>query len=306
MRVLVAAAEKSSAKNGSDFYRLQLIDENKRTFPAVWFDTSVEVGGQVCDVSVEEPSNPAHKPKVTRLSVISGADKTPFIKRSVCDPTEVFAWFKAKTRDSGIVTILVDDIFFGPEGSSDPKYAAIQQRFAEWPAAKGNHHAFAGGLLEHTYAMGRAAEYFMENDPAYCGLDAPLVYAAILLHDMAKLKEYDWVAPGPAERNPAGILLGHISMIDETIVKACQRLKIPMTSGKVLHLRHCLLSHHGREEWGSPVTPGSREAILVHQLDMIQSRGQMAKEAMETIGPGEREVNATLDTLLFNFGETNE
>jgi 3'-5' exoribonuclease len=80
--------------------------------------------------------------------------------------------------------------------------------------------------------------------------------------------------------------MGHIAIADEMIVSACIKLGIPTTKGDILNMRHCILSHHGRKEWGSPVVPATREAILIHQLDMIQSRGQMALEGTEALEPG--------------------
>jgi 3'-5' exoribonuclease len=63
------------------------------------------------------------------------------------------------------------------------------------------------------------------------------------------------------------------------IVRACTKKNIPLMAGRVLQLRHCILSHHGKKEWGSPVLPSTREAVLVHQMDQIQARGEMAFDA---------------------------
>lgn len=114
--------------------------------------------------------------------------------------------------------------------------------------------------------------------------------AAVALHDVAKIFTYDFQAGqgGNGEKNNFEVLLGHIVIADEVVVKACVAENITTTKGCVLNLRHCMLSHHGKKDWGSPIIPSTREAIFLHQLDMMQSRNEMAMEATEGVEKGKR------------------
>lgn len=296
MKVLVTAFENATTKTGSSFLRLQLTDDQKKTYNVVCFDPpgpGEDIAGKVCDVELEQPSNPQHRPKILSLSVLPDEDVSPYLRTSSLNVDEMVDWLKSTTRPHGELTTIIDSLIFNQEQALE--------RFKTWPAAKGIHHAFQNGLLEHTYAMSRAAHFFTKYDPAYQGLDRGVIFCAIALHDFGKILEYDWSAPGPATRSSAGILLGHISMTDEMIIKVCAKNKIPTRSGRVLHLRHCILSHHGIKKWGSPVTPATSEAILIHQLDMIQSRGQTAKEALDALEPDKHVSNAPLETVLFKL-----
>lgn len=158
----------------------------------------------------------------------------------------------------------------------------FDQEFYEFPAAKTNHHAFEGGLAYHTTTMLRLAEKVAE---VYPQLNASLLFAGILLHDMAKCLEFSGVEN--TSYTLKGNLLGHIVLIDEEVSKAAIELGIDDEREDLLLLRHCLLSHHGELDYGSPVRPQIMEAEVIHQIDMMDATMMMMTTALGTIEPGE-------------------
>lgn len=154
--------------------------------------------------------------------------------------------------------------------------------FFSFPAAKKNHHAFDGGLAYHTLSMLRLAHSVAKQYSDV--INAPLLYAGALLHDLGKTIELS--GPVATKYTLEGNLIGHIVLVDEEIVKACQHLKIDLASEDMILLRHMILSHHGLLEYGSPVRPHLIEAEVLHQIDELDASIQMLKGALNHTEPG--------------------
>lgn len=154
--------------------------------------------------------------------------------------------------------------------------------FFESPAAKTNHHAYAGGLAFHTLSILRLAKAVCG---LYSGIDLSLVYAGAILHDLGKTVELS--GPVATQYTTVGTLLGHISIIDGEIVQACDELGIDSERGDIMLLRHVILSHHGLMEYGSPVTPHLLEAEILHRLDELDASIMMVQSATAQVEPGE-------------------
>lgn len=161
--------------------------------------------------------------------------------------------------------------------------AKFDKEFYEFPAAKSNHHAFEGGLAYHETTMLKLAEKIVD---VYPELNASLMFAGILLHDMAKTLEFTGFEN--TTYTLKGNLIGHIVLIDEEISKAVIELGIDEDSEDVLLLRHVVLSHHGQLDYGSPVRPQVMEAEMIHQIDMIDATMMMMTTALDTIQPGQQ------------------
>ena len=141
-------------------------------------------------------------------------------------------------------------------------------RFANAPAARTMHHAYIGGLLEHTLSMATLAEHLAGHYP-YVNKD--LLLAGALLHDMGKALEY--AIEESFSFSDDGRLVGHIVRAVTMIEAAADRLGTLSTDQR-RQLVHLIASHHGTQEWGSPVVPKTLEAILLHQIDLLDSRVQ--------------------------------
>lgn len=156
-----------------------------------------------------------------------------------------------------------------------------KQAFLTYPAAKSNHHAYAGGLAFHTLSILRLAKSVADQYPA---VNRALLYAGAILHDLGKTMELS--GPVGTEYTTAGNLLGHIVLVDEAIVAAAAPLKIDLAAEDMVMLRHMVLAHHGLLEYGSPVRPQLLEAQILHALDELDASINMITGAEQHIDPG--------------------
>jgi 3'-5' exoribonuclease len=159
------------------------------------------------------------------------------------------------------------DAFFG-----DPDFA---EKFSLAPGGARVHHAYLGGLLEHTTLMCRLARTFPE---VYKEIDADLLMTGLILHDVGKVREY--VYDVAIDHSYDGRLLGHITMGYEMVQDKLAALKeFPVELGRML--LHIILAHHGQMEFGSPKTPKFAEAFIVYFLDNLDARAAMFRETVE-------------------------
>jgi 3'-5' exoribonuclease len=154
--------------------------------------------------------------------------------------------------------------------------ASFLPQFANAPAARQMHHAYIGGVLEHTLSMAAIADTLASHYP-YVNRD--LLISGTLLHDMGKTIEYDLASSFNFTED--GRLIGHILRAIIIVEKAAQELgDIPEED--VQQLVHLIAAHHGNLEWGSPVEPKTLEALLLHQIDLLDSRIQGFLEHAQT------------------------
>ncbi len=155
-----------------------------------------------------------------------------------------------------------------------------KDEFYTYPAATRNHHNFVGGLAYHSICMARMAIKVCEQYP---WLDVSLLVAGTLIHDIGKIDELsDPVLP---EYTNEGNLLGHISIMNNRLDRVVQKLNLNGCES-VLLLKHMVLSHHGKLEFGSPVLPMIPEAEVLTLLDNLDARMFMMKESLDATMPG--------------------
>ncbi len=148
-------------------------------------------------------------------------------------------------------------------------------QFKEAPAAKMMHHAYLGGLLEHTLNLLNLADRIC---PLYPKMNRDLVMVGLFLHDLGKTRELTW--NGPFSYSDRGELVGHI--VDGVIIlhdkahAAMRRTGMRMPGAAITVLQHIILSHHTEPEYGAAKRPSTPEAILVAQLDQLDARAAIA------------------------------
>ena len=147
-----------------------------------------------------------------------------------------------------------------------------------YPAAVSIHHEYSSGLLMHSVTMADIASSLCEIYDA----DRDLVVTGCLLHDMGKIIELE--GPIVFKYSTEGKLLGHISIMAAEIRKAAEELKI--SSEIPLLLEHMVLSHHGQLEFGSPVLPSTKEALLLSLVDNLDSKMVVVNKALQDVNPG--------------------
>ena len=156
----------------------------------------------------------------------------------------------------------------------------LSPKLFDYPAAVSVHHDYASGLLMHTVSMADIGSYLADY---YGDIDKDMLITGILLHDMGKTIEFE--GPVIYKYSLEGKLLGHISIMVSEIRRAAEGLKI--TSEVPLLLEHMVLSHHGSNEFGSPILPLTKEALLLSLIDNLDSKMVFTAKALEGVNPGE-------------------
>ena len=152
------------------------------------------------------------------------------------------------------------------------KDEAFIKKFKAHSAAKTVHHAFSGGLLEHTLSVTRMCDYFATS---YSILNRDLLLSSAILHDIGKVKELSDFPDN--DYTDEGQLIGHIVIGVEMINDAIR--SIPGFPEKLAHeLKHCIVAHHGELEYGSPKKPALAEAVALNMADSTDAKLQTLTE----------------------------
>jgi len=144
----------------------------------------------------------------------------------------------------------------------DPSFS---EKFVKHPAAMYRHHGWLGGLLEHTLNVAKICEFLKTLHPE---LNRDLMLTGAILHDIGKIKELEVTTH--IRTSPEGMLIGHLALTYEEVAKKMDLLKTP--EDLKLKVKHMILSHHGKVEYGSPKTPAIPEAIAVYLADEIDAK----------------------------------
>jgi len=186
------------------------------------------------------------------------SDMSLFVRASELDPEILWQRMNGLMENIGDPHIkqLLFRVFSDPE---------VRDRFRIAPAARGMHHAFRSGLLEHTVSVATAAKALAQHYK----LDVDVVVAGSLLHDLGKIWELEMGSS--ISYTDEGRLLGHLTQEVLYVDRAIADL--PTFPDELRrHLLHILLSHHGKYEFGSPRRPKTPEALLVHMVDNLDSK----------------------------------
>jgi 3'-5' exoribonuclease len=184
------------------------------------------------------------------------------------DPEAMFGQIRAlvlQVRNAPVRELLLaflDDPELGPA-------------FRRAPAAQMIHHAYAGGLCEHTLSVLQLGWRICDHYPQ---LDRDLVTAGCLLHDFGKTRE---ISP-ELEYSDEGKLVGHLVLTCQLIREKAARIE-GFPHELEWQLTHLVVAHHGRREYGSPKEPVTLEAMVVHAIDELDTRmnpfGQLLAQA---------------------------
>lgn len=172
-----------------------------------------------------------------------------------------------------------------------------------WPAAFKLHHALRGGLLMHTLSIVRLCEGVCA---VYPFIDRELLLSGAILHDIAKIQEFDVNDAGVADGYTIeGNLLGHLAMGATAIDKYAEKLGIDRRVSVLL--QHMILSHHGEPEFGAAVRPMFIEAEVLSELDLMDARIYEMREAVSVANPNDfsGRVWALDNRKLFNHTRTD-
>ena len=176
---------------------------------------------------------------------------------------------------------------------------AIVTDFKKAPAAKGFHHVYIGGLLEHTLSVTRLLDLVCNH---YRGINRDLVITGGILHDIGKIHEFSYGRI--IDYTDEGRLIGHIVMGAEMVDNKIASLK-GFPADLAMELRHLLLSHHGELEFGSPKRPKTVEALIVHYIDDLDAKVNAFQEFID-VSPDDESTwtpfHRLLDRVIYKGG----
>jgi 3'-5' exoribonuclease len=176
---------------------------------------------------------------------------------------------------------------------------AVRPRLREAPAAKTLHHATLGGLLEHTASVVGLCERLAEHYPA---VERDMLVAGAILHDIGKIRELTWERG--FDYTDTGRLIGHITLGALLVEEHIRRLP-DFPAALADRLLHCILSHHGELEWGSPKRPKTLEAIVLHYAEDLDGKVNafqaFSRAHPDPQRPGWTQFNRAMDRCLY-FG----
>lgn len=165
-----------------------------------------------------------------------------------------------------------------------------KEEFIKTPAALYYHHAYIGGLLEHTLQVAKIAynsAISLQKDGIKVNLD--IIIAGAILHDIGKIQEYSWSPTYEIQVNPKTRLIGNHCLIGKDILEEFYQLyasqydsAIPLET--LEYLLHIILSHHGQLEWNACVEPATVEALLIHLADMVSAKSSALYKQLKEKG----------------------
>ncbi len=173
------------------------------------------------------------------------------------------------------------------------------KQFCAAPAAMSMHHAYIGGLLEHTLNMLNVAQAVF---PLYPKIQKDIVLAAIFLHDMAKTQELSYRIG--FSYTDTGQLLGHIIQGTQMIAQKADDLAAdgtPVDRAILDNVMHIVVSHHGQYEFGSPKLPATPEAFMVSYIDNLDAKMNQTAALIESDAtePNWTSYQKSLETRLY-------
>lgn len=261
-------------KNGKPYESVLLQDKTGVIDAKIWepnsmgideFDTMdyVEVGGEVTSFQGQLQVS------IKRIRKCAEGEYDPANYLPVSDKNTEDMWSELmecfKQISNPYLKKLLYVIFMNP---------AFKERFLGASAAKSIHHGFIGGLMEHTLGVVRLCRYYCANYPF---LNRDLLITAAACHDIGKLQE---LSPFPQnDYTDDGQLLGHIVMGAQMVHDAIREIEgFPHTLES--ELVHCILSHHGELEYGSPKKPAMAEAVALSLADNADAKLETMREAL--------------------------
>ncbi|KPA13087.1 HDIG domain protein [Candidatus Magnetomorum sp. HK-1] len=266
----------SNKKDGQPFLQIRLTDRTGSIRGVLWDNVETFSSGFKQGDYVKIQGRVTAYRSELQLTIISvqkilieNVEPSDFLPMTQRDPVQMFSSLQEQSK-----TIVNKDLkkilqtFW-----SDDKFV---QKFCIAPAAKKMHHAYLGGLLEHTLSVSRLVDRLIQCH--YRGIDRDLLLTGAILHDIGKIHEFEYATM--IDYSDEGRLLSHIiigmRMLDEKIALITD---FPAKTAQLL--RHMIASHHGKRLFGSPEPPKTLEAMILHYLDDLDSKIMGVRDFME-------------------------
>ncbi|MCX8032365.1 MAG: HD domain-containing protein [Thermoleophilia bacterium] len=285
---LLSAKEVRLTKTGKPYYRLKLSDRTGAIECTIWEVEAVEGDIQVGELVSTSAQVTEYQGK--RQLVATRIAPAP---EGIAQPEDFLpSTYRDIEELKGFLRFHIDSVYDRHYNSLLNKIfgdRSFFEAFCRAPAAKEFHHAYLGGLLEHTVSVAALCEFVGQQ---YARVDHDLLLTGALLHDIGKVEELSYETA--FDYTDAGRFLGHVIQ-GVTLVSEKAKLVPGFPQPKLHQLLHCIVSHHGELEWGSPKQPQTLEALILHHVDNLDAKVKGFLEIVE----GSRNVGWTDVRNLF-------
>lgn len=269
----VTKISQRTTKSGSTYYQLELRDVSGKIAAKIW-DNLPEVH-QVAEDSFVSVKGKMDVYKGVMQIIIDDIKPVPpeDINRDLfaVAPVKDIELLYEKLQE---YLTKIEDHYLGELKDKFLEDEIFMGKFKASPAAIEIHHAYPGGLLEHTVNLMNLAEriaefYYKPGESKEPLINRDLLITGIFLHDIGKIKEYEMkISP---QMTDEGKLLGHTIMGIMMLEEKIRQIEDFPAQYKIL-LEHLIGSHHGQREYGAPVLPMTPEALVLHYLDNLDAR----------------------------------
>lgn len=274
---LLESAALQQSRNGP-FWKLTLRDATGSVEAKIWSPLSQEftqlASGQMVDVEGRAGLfRDQVQVTIDRMRVL-GAEETAALDLGLFLPASDRP---ADEMWDELVCLCKKEFTYGPWRKFVFSVFKDEEIRAAWcvsPAAKGVHHAYVGGLLEHTLSV---ASLVLRLCDHYPHLDRQTLLAGAVFHDVGKIWEFTGGLAN--DYTDEGRLLGHVELALEHLSPFLQ--KSGLTPELTRHFKHLILSHHGTPEFGAARIPQTAEAMLLHFADNIDAKMAQCSEIFE-------------------------
>lgn len=276
--LLVRSSEQRTATSGSRYLDMNLADKSGEINAKMWDGTvaAPPVGSAIKLRGVVLEYNGRLQFRVDKMRLVEPQDQMDLSLLTPCAP-------QPPEEMQDVLKKVIDGM------TREPLKALLNEvlrmagdQLSYYPAAQRLHHAERSGLLHHTTSMLKTADAILA---CYPFLDADLVRAGVILHDLGKISEMDSDSFGNVSDYTAdGLLVGHLVRGVAQLREAASRVHVD--GELVLLLEHMIISHHGEPDYGSPRRPMFPEAEALHWIDVLDARMNEMQGILDRVPQG--------------------
>ena len=256
--------ETRAARTGDPYLAIELADRTGRIGGIMFRPTAiaaeVPVGSVVHVRGLAAAYRGVVRITVDQIRPARQYDPSDLLPSGTRDPEELVSELRAHVKAIGdrALSAVVRRVFAD---------AGFMRRFKSCPASQSYHHAYIGGLLEHTVSVASLCRALCD---IYPHADADLLLAGALLHDIGKVDELRFTTG--IDYTDDGRMIGHVVLGERRVRAAVDSLGDSISHETATRLSHVMLAHHGELEWGSPKRPCTLEALMLHHADNLDAK----------------------------------
>ncbi len=300
---LVGAASLGQARNGP-FWKVELRDATGHLEAKIWSPLSLDISELPAGIFIEITGRTSLFREQVQVSIESlqkltaqqeeNLDMARYVATSPYDVEAMWQEVEALCKKELTHKPWKKFVF------SVLKNEELRKAFCTCPAAKSVHHAYRGGLLEHSLGVAKLA---MSTANHYPQIDRQALLVGALFHDLGKIWEFSYGLV--TDYTDQGRLIGHMQLALEYLQPFL--VKSGLEAEHAMHFKHLILSHHGTYEFGSARLPQTAEAMLLHYMDNVDAKMAQCRHIFDGWEEGESgwsDYQRTLERQMYKAAPT--